>query len=182
MVKRAITVEDKMSEKNPNSEAAAPGEEGSKKKIIIIAVAALLAIAAAVIFFTPLGGRMLGHTSEAKEEKKAEETSQSLDITKVAFTTLPEILLNLRNANGKSSFLKVTFIVQSPNEEVGKKVEKLKPIIVDQFQDYLRGLDVEDLAGSAGLQRVRSELLTRINNIVAPEKVSDILFGPFLIQ
>ncbi|MBW8308990.1 MAG: flagellar basal body-associated FliL family protein [Candidatus Paracaedibacteraceae bacterium] len=157
--------------------------DGGKGKIIIIGVLVLLIVVAAGLFFTPVGASLLGHKEPVKEEVKKEESAASeLDVTKVAFTTLPEILLNLRNTSGKSSFLKVTFIVQSPTEEVGKKVEKLKPILINQFQEYLRGLDIEDLAGSAGLQRVRNELLTRTNNILAPDKASDILIGPFLIQ
>lgn len=173
-----------MSEEKENapSEATAP-QGGGMMKFIIIGIIVLLIVVAAGLFFTPLGASLLGHPEPAKaEEKKTEETPETLDATKVAFTTLPEILLNLRNASGKSSFLKVSFVVQSPTEEVSKKVEKLKPILVDQFQEYLRGLDVEDMAGSAGLQRVRNELLIRTNNILAPDKASDILIGSFLIQ
>lgn len=153
------------------------------KKIILIGISILLILIIASIFFILPGTGLIGHKEPEKSvEPTTEPGLHALDVTKVTFTTMPEILLNLRNANGRSSFLKATFVVQSPNEEIGKKVERLKPILMDQFQEYLRGLDVEDLAGSAGLQRVRNELLTRANTILEPDRASDILIGSFLIQ
>ena len=41
---------------------------------------------------------------------------------------------------------------------------------------------VEDLKGSAGMYRLREELLGRVNAAAAPVKVSDILFKEMLVQ
>ncbi len=162
-------------------------------KIIIIGVLVLLIVAVAGVFFTPLGAKLLGHGGDAtpaekkestikEDEKKEKPDDSKINIETVKFIDIPEILLNIRSASGKSSFLKLTITVQAPNEEVGKVIEKLKPLLVDQFQEYLRGLDVEDLAGSAGIERIRSELLTRTNNVISPEKASNILIPSMLIQ
>ncbi len=170
--------------------AEAPAKSGSGK-LIIIGVFALLIVIAAGIFFTPLGEKILGHDgkgSEKNTEHAIKEPAQEaapnnkINIETVKFIAIPEILLNLRNASGKSSFLKITINVQAPNEEIGKVVEKLKPLLIDQYQEYLRGLDIEDLAGSAGIERVRSELLTRTNNVISPEKATNILIPSMLIQ
>jgi len=58
----------------------------------------------------------------------------------------------------------------------------MKPRFIDQFQMFLRELDLEDIRGAAGLQRVRQELLTRVNTITAPIKVRNVLFKEFLVQ
>lgn len=167
---------------NTTPEARANKNSKNTKKIILIVFVLLILIVAGIFFVLP-GTGIIGHKEPVQSVEPATQFSlHTLDVTKVTFTTLPEILLNLRNASGRSSFLKATFVIQSPNEEIGKKAERLKPIIIDQFQEYLRGLDIEDLAGSAGLQRIRNELLTRTNTILEPDRASDILIGSFLIQ
>ncbi len=63
-----------------------------------------------------------------------------------------------------------------------EKLESILPRIVDNFQVYLRELRVEDLNGSAGLQRLREDLLLRVTNAAAPAVVKDVLFRELLIQ
>ena len=56
------------------------------------------------------------------------------------------------------------------------------PRIVDNFQVYLRELRLEDLRGSAGLYRLREELLSRVNIAAQPAQVNDVLFKEMLVQ
>lgn len=175
--------EEKIEEKNEETEVESTEEAkpaGSKKLIIIIAgIVALLLIVAGTLFFTPLGNNLFG---KGEDETSHDEEKQEIDITKVDFVTLPEILINLRSADGRSSFLKTTFILEAPNEEVSKKIDKLKPLLIDQIQIYLRELEVEDLRGSAGMQRIRQELINRTNALLNPEKINNVLFKEFLVQ
>lgn len=157
-----------------------PKANGGKTKFIIIGVIVLLIAGAVGLFFSPIGVKLMGNKTTSQTKEAAPDAT--ININQIAFTTLPEILLNLRNASGKSSFMKVTFTIQCPTKEVADRVDKLKPIIMDQFQEYLRGLDIEDISGSAGIQRMKNELLLRTNTIIAPDKATEILIGPFLIQ
>ena len=50
------------------------------------------------------------------------------------------------------------------------------------FQVYLRELRVEDLSGSAGVYRLKEELLARVNAAVEPINVTDVLFKEMLVQ
>lgn len=56
------------------------------------------------------------------------------------------------------------------------------PRIVDQFQSYLRELRVDDLHGSAGVMRVKEELLRRINIAASPYPVRDVLLKEMIVQ
>jgi flagellar protein FliL len=58
----------------------------------------------------------------------------------------------------------------------------LMPRIVDQFQGYLRELRMDDLKGSAGVVRLKEELLRRINASAAPYRVRDVLLKQMLVQ
>jgi len=62
------------------------------------------------------------------------------------------------------------------------RIESVMPRIMDNFQVYLRELRIEDLKGSAGMYRLREELLTRVNAAIAPAKVQDVLFREMLVQ
>ena len=56
------------------------------------------------------------------------------------------------------------------------------PRLMDMFQTYLREMRPEELRGSAGMYRLREELLARANVAVTPAKVIDVLFVEMLIQ
>jgi flagellar FliL protein len=56
------------------------------------------------------------------------------------------------------------------------------PRVQDVIQTYLREMRPDELRGSAGVYRLREELLVRANAAVAPARISDILFTQMLIQ
>ena len=96
---------------------------------------------------------------------------------------MPDLLINLKASDkGRGSFLKLSVILEVEGEANIAVLNTLKPRIVDQFQVYLRELRVEDLQGSAGIHRLREELLSRANQISAPLKVRDVLFKDVLVQ
>ena len=62
------------------------------------------------------------------------------------------------------------------------RIDGVLPRIVDNFQIYLRELRVDDLDGSAGMYRLREELLRRVNLAARPVQVEDVLFKEMLVQ
>ena len=152
---------------------------GNSKIFLIIGLVILLIIGGTCgfLFLTPAGKALMGNetATEEGEEKK-------FDIQNISFTSLPEILLNLRSNDGRQVFLKVTFVIESSSPKIGEKIDKLKPMIIDQYQTYLRELDVEDIKGSAGVERIRQELVSRTNALLTPDKINNVLFKEFLIQ
>jgi flagellar protein FliL len=62
------------------------------------------------------------------------------------------------------------------------KVQLLLPRLIDSFQVYLRELRLEDLRGSAGIYRLREDLLARVNEAAKPVKIKDVLFKEMLVQ
>ena len=113
----------------------------------------------------------------ADAEAKAEEAKKNY-----VYYELPEILVNLNTADRKVHYLKISVSLELENKEDVSKVQAVLPRIIDNFQVYLRELRIEDLRGSAGLYRLREELLTRVATAAAPAKVSDVLFKEMLVQ
>ncbi|HEX7005731.1 MAG TPA: flagellar basal body-associated FliL family protein [Alphaproteobacteria bacterium] len=95
---------------------------------------------------------------------------------------LPEILVNLNTADRKVHYLKISVSLELENKGDVSLIRAVLPRIIDNFQVYLRELRIEDLRGSAGLYRLREELLTRVATAAAPAKISDVLFKEMLVQ
>ncbi|MBC8269775.1 MAG: flagellar basal body-associated FliL family protein [Rhodospirillaceae bacterium] len=151
---------------------------GKKKLFIIIGLALLLVIGgAAAAYFTgllqPLIEMIAGDGAAEDEEAIAQDA---------IFYDLPELLVNLSTTGRKSTFLKIRIALELEKPEDVPVVERVMPRIIDNFQVYLRELRVEDLKGSAGMYRLREELLKRVGAAIAPAKINDVLFKEMLVQ
>ena len=99
-----------------------------------------------------------------------------------AFFDLDEMVVNLNTSGRRQSVLKIKVALELASQADLVRVQAVIPRVVDNFQTYLRELRVDDLNGSAGLYRLREELLTRVNVAVQPAKVNAVLFKEMLIQ
>lgn len=190
MSAEAKKVENKEAEatpENPETGAAAEEKKGMgmpmKLGLFVGGPLALIGIVLVILFFLGVFGGE--EAPAAKEEKKneAEVVPLAEQLHEVFSFPLPSMLINLRTTGKRTSFLKVTMSLEvKGNEENKKEMEMVKPRIIDQFQTYLRELEVDDLQGSAGLHRLKEELLDRVNAVTAPLVVKNVLFSEFLVQ
>ena len=150
------------------------GMSGKKITLIVLLPLLLLLGAGAGLYFTgTLDGLLGGDKQETAEPAKAEKT---------VFYDMPTLLVNLNSGGRTSNFLKLSVALEIAGEDGQKTLERYMPRVVDNFQVYLRELRVEDLQGSAGLQRLREELLLRVNAAVDGVEVKDVLFKEMLVQ
>jgi flagellar FliL protein len=185
------------------SSAEGSGEEGGlnppkrqfskKQKIIAAAIAGVLLLGGvgAGLYFVGVFGGEASHeaTAEGKKDAHSEapaEEGVDEDGDKEAhapvFYALGDILVNLAGDGKRPNYLKLTISLELADEKDKTMLDALKPRIIDQFQLYLRELRVEDLRGSAGLFRLREELLLRVSEVVQPIRVRDVLFQEMLVQ
>ena len=156
-----------------------PGKKKlSGKKIVLFFVLPLLLVGggvAGLMFSGLLGG-------DEKEVAAAHEEAGPADMSATVFFDLPEMLVNLNTTGRRPNYLKMRVSLELGNELDIARLRDLSPRIIDNFQVYLRELRVEDLRGSAGIYRLREELLARVNAAVHPTKVKDVLFKDMLVQ
>jgi flagellar FliL protein len=178
-------------EKEPEAEAEGEKPEGEaaegapkkgfrkflSKKILMIAVPALVLVLAG----GGAGAYFFLFKKAATHEAKAEE-EVPLTPPKVAFSDMQDILVNIQSNDGTPAYLKLGVSLELENEEQKAALEPLMPRITDQFQAYLRELRLDDLKGSAGVLRLKEELLRRVNVAAAPYKVRDVLLKEMIIQ
>jgi flagellar FliL protein len=163
----------------PQAGAQSASEVGDKKssnlvKILLVLVVVLLCVAC-------VGGTLF--LTGFFNKKVSAGDSADVPLEKLVFVPIPEMLVNLSyQAGKKATFLRLVVKLECVDPEMVKLIETAKPRIIDMFQVYLREQRVEDLEGSAGLQRLREELLKRANQALAPHKVRDVLFETMLVQ
>ena len=155
---------------------------GGSKKLIIIIVAVILLIigGGAAAFFMGLFDSSDSGSPATEAEPSADSKKAAKDLA--FFHDLPDITVNLNTKGRKRSVmkLKISLEVASPDEI--PKLQALMPRVIDNFQVYLRELRLDDLKGSAGMYRLREELLMRVNAAITPAKVKAVLFKEMLVQ
>ena len=107
------------------------------------------------------------------------EIHQSVNVT---FYDLPEMIVNLVSNSKKPAYLKIHLSLELDENEDLVTLERLMPRVIDHFQVFLRELRVDDLNGSAGIYRIKEELLRRVTVAVYPVEIRDVLFKEMLIQ
>ncbi len=166
------------------------GQEGTAKKgfnlkfLLMFVIAPVLVLALAgggAYFFLFSGGEQTADAAHGAPDGHGGGGEHGAAAAAVFFD-LPEILVNLAGGGGRPSYLKLSVALELPNAETQHAIEPLMPRVVDNFQVYLRELRIEDLQGSAGLFRLKEELIRRVNLAVAPSQVKDVLFKEMLIQ
>ena len=173
--------EEDLEDEEPEDEGDESSDKpGGKKKLIIIAVVLLLAIGGiAAAYFT---GLLQPIIELITGEEAAKEEEEEVDKENAVFFPLEELIVNLNAGGRKSTFLKIRISLELADGEDISRIESVMPRIMDNFQVYLRELRIEDLKGSAGMYRLREELLTRVNAAAAPAKIQDVLFKEMLVQ
>ncbi len=159
-----------------------PRKKFSGKKLVLFIVLPLVLLigAGAGVYFSGLLDSLLGKKEEHAEHPA--EPAQPDPHAAPVFYDLPDMLVNLNSSGKRPAFLKIKISIQLTKGEDQPAVEHVLPRIIDNFQVYLRELRLEDLKGSAGMYRLRQELLMRINAATFPVKVKDVLFKEMLVQ
>jgi flagellar FliL protein len=172
--------EDRDVEEGAETAAAAearPRRWSGKRLVLFIGAPVFLVVCLGVgVMLSGVLDPLLGvDKAEAPVEKKVEKRA-------TVFFDVPELLVNLNTSGSRASFLKITVSLELDKPEDIPRIREVMPRILDNFQVYLRELRLDDLRGSAGMYRLREELLARVNAAVAPVKVRDILFKEMLVQ
>jgi len=152
------------------------------RKLQLIAAAGLVVVlggGGAAFYF-------LGSSAEDRAEEAPAENVQTaagnLPAAEAAFFDVPDIIVNIQTPDSTPAYLKLSVALELEKDEARAAIEPVLPRIIDQFQTYLRELRVEDIRGSAGVMRLKEELLRRVNLAVAPTPVRDVLLKEMIVQ
>jgi len=152
------------------------------KKLIIIASAVVVLLGGAgVWYFTP---DILPEFIKPKDATHGKETAKS----EAAKKHEPEVVADLEvfvvNLTGPvpSRYLRTSLSVGVKDEHEKEKIKEYSGPIRDAVIMYLTEKQVEDLIDPQGKNKLRSDLLKRINTAIGKPLVLSVYFKEFLIQ
>lgn len=151
-------------------EQAAQAAAAKKKRMMMLAAGGgllLLILAGVGAFF------LFGHKKEPEEQ----HTSVS-----AVFVDVPEFAVQIAGEGDQTHFMKMAVTLELKNAADVEAARLLLPRLQDDFNAFLLNLRMDDLRGSAGLQRVKEALLLRANQILAPVAVKNVLYKEVLVQ
>lgn len=170
-----------MAKKANKDEDAAEGAEaapkpGKKKLVIIGAALGLVAV---------LGGGgwfffMKTKPADAVSAEQAAAAAKKL----ITFVEMKDMMIGITAGpqQDRQPLLKIKVALEIADPKTADQVKPLLPRVEDAFQVFMRELRPSDLDGSAGMYRLKEELLRRVNVTVYPAKVDAVLFKELLLQ
>jgi flagellar FliL protein len=166
---------EKTEEAGAEGEAAPAG--GGKKKLIMI-VGAVVVLAAAggggwFFFLKKPSAEAIAAAEMAKAAKKP-----------ATFVEMKDMMIGITSGGqqDRQPIMKIKVVLEIADAKVSEDIKPLLPRVEDAFQVFMRELRPADLEGSAGMYRLKEELLRRVNVTVYPAKIDAVLFKELLVQ
>jgi flagellar FliL protein len=161
-----------MADNEQTEDAEGEGSSGSVKRRLMMIGAAIL-----VLLSGAAGGYFMFFA------KKEPAKLADLPPPKPLFVDVPDLLVNMSTQPGeRTQYLKIKIVLEVKDQPLVAQIQPNIPRMVDIFQTYLREVRPTDLAGSAGMFRLKEELTRRVNSTIAPHQVSAVLFKEILVQ
>ena len=160
-------------------EDGAPAKKGLPKLFIIIGAAAIVVLLGGAGLYIFLSSSSAPATEDAEHGALPEG---AVDTGHTFIFNLPPMIVNLNDEGQAGAFMKLTVALEVANQDMMLEIQPRMAKVVDAFQVYLRELRRSDLEGSAGVYRLKEELLRRVNVAIYPSRVESVLFKEILVQ
>lgn len=107
-------------------------------------------------------------------------TSPEEEQLRPVYVDVRPVTVTLRREAG-ATLARAQISLKVPQRDA-QRISQLEPEIIDRLFDFFNTVDESDLEGSAGMYRVRAEIMRRIKLLDGGENVQDVLFTEFLVQ
>lgn len=175
-------------------------EKSSKKGSNIV----LIAIIGMLVFLLLIGGifAVLLFSGGSKEEQVADtSTTQVAEETKASpkgqskspkersndflnvgpMYPLDQFVVNLLSESG-SRFLKLELNLELDNEKLSPEIDGKKPLIRDIIIRTLTSKTYEDISTAKGKERLKDEIVSRLNEVLRDGYIKNVYFTDFIVQ
>ncbi len=184
-----------MAETQKQDEAPAP----KRGKAALLTGVLALALGAGGGFYATYSGLLLGpQAAEAAEGESGDHAEGAEEATatagadelhgepvvaggsNVVFIPVKPLLVSLAGSDAPAH-LRFTAQLEVPQEH-GEEVARLMPRVIDVMNGYLRAVDPGELDTPGALVRLRAQMLRRVELVVGPGLVSDVLVMEFVLS
>lgn len=116
-------------------------------------------------------------------EALKEEASQATAVAPLgdlAFVTLDPLTISL-GPHAEARHLRFVAVIEAPKAEAAT-LQNFMPRIMDVLNGYLRAVDIDVLEDPAMLQRLKAQMLRRIQIVTGEGRVNDLLISEFTLH
>jgi len=179
-----------MAEEQKEQEKTAEEPKGGKKKLILLLLIVL-------IILLLVGGGTAFYFLKIKKKKKASPPMNATgnvtiqhpkpppeleELSKPGiFINIGSFVVNLADTDVQR-FVKVSVVVEVTNEKVQNEVQKYMPAIKDAIVDLLSSKYYKDIKTPEGRERLKIELLKRLNALIPGGGIKAVYFTSFVVQ
>lgn len=159
--------------------------------IIIIVVLVLFLIIGAILFVllssnepNPDMATTQQNTTQqlASQPKNINQSKRSVDYLNMGqMYPLDQFIVNLLSENG-SRYLKAKIDLEQSNEELAAELDKKKALLRDVIIRTLSSKTYEEVSTIKGKDRLKDEIINRINEVLSDGYVKNIYFTDFVVQ
>ena len=159
-------------------EDGAPSDKAPKSKKMLFIIVGVVLLAAAG------GGGWFFFLKKPSAEQVAAAEAAAKTKKPATFLDMKDMMIGLSNGGQqeRQSVMKIKVALEIADPKAADDVKPLLPRVEDAFQVFMRELRPSDLEGSAGMYRLKEELLRRVNVTVHPAKVDAVLFKELMVQ
>ncbi|HWL84038.1 MAG TPA: flagellar basal body-associated FliL family protein [Roseomonas sp.] len=168
------------SAKNPEK----PGRKGGRRRLLLVLLLLPLLLGGGVAgtwFLIPGAADAVRHLAglDAAPEEGAAAAALPLP-GKPSFVEFPEMTLSLPNG-GRPRQLRLKLAVEINGDPVLVQADLLSPRIYDSLVLYLRTLHDSEMEGALAMDRLRGDLHRRLDLVLGPGRVRDVLITGFVV-
>lgn len=166
-------------------------EQKSKGKGLMIALIALIII---LILVVAGGGYFFYQNSMKAEQPAAANTKVADEKVYKDFhqVQINDMVLNITNTKGREKLMKLSFTINSIEDDIEQLMDQNKPEIIDLVIALISSRNSEELLTVGGKELLKEELIVEINNILnraigddsnyKKDNVKNIFFTAFVIK
>lgn len=141
------------------------------KKLIIIGVAVLIVVAGGTvgtIYYKKFFG------------KKEQQQQQQAPVG--AIWPMDPFIVNIQDPGGSDRYLKIIVELDISDKNCIAELNQLKPKLRDNVLDLLSSKSYKDIMDISGKQRLREEIMMRLNSFLTGGKIIKVYFTDFVVQ
>lgn len=167
-------------------EVAQKKSGGNLVLIIIIVLLVVLLVGGAIAAFFLLGSddeAAAGNQPQQQAvQQSAKKMKRSTDYLSIGpMYPMSEFIVNLLSESG-GRYLKVALDIELGSEEMAPEMDKKKSLIRDIVIRSLSSKTFEEVSTMKGKDRLKDEIVNKINEILADGQIKNIFFTDFVVQ
>ena len=148
----------------------------------IIIVAAGVAISSLLAILTV--GSYIAPSMEERSLNRQSQSGASTDaahLEDLTFFRLDPMIVNPADSDGER-YLKATIALEMYEEGIEQELEKRLPQIKNQINNVLSSKSIEQIKTNEDREKLRREILTRVNGMLVTGRLSNVYFEEFVYQ